>query len=391
MRMERFSLPSWKSLAAVAGAGVLTLALVAPVSAQSASTPQNDAVTTAEDTAIDINVLANDTDPDGDTLTVAAVGVPSKGAATINSNGTVKYTPQANFHGTDSFTYAVTDGALVSSATVTVTVTSVNDAPVAAADTVEVTKSTPKTIDVRANDTDVDGDTLTLVSTSTPAHGSAVIAAGKVTYTPIEGYVGADAFTYVISDGTTTATGSVTITVKETATPVGTFDAKVVTACNIVPAQPGVSALCGIYLSGKLPAWAQYQVGKNILQLSATTPKHADKVAEACAAATDEGVLQLCTVYSTGGLPVFVQERIGKLILKIESSDSKWDGFKEHKHGDKDHKDYEGLKDSKKSKDSGSQSISDSKDSKSYKSDDSKAGNKGHRGYWGGFGHRGHR
>lgn len=346
MRMERLSLPSWKSLAAVAGAGVLTLALVAPVSAQSASTPQNDAVTTAEDTAVDINVLANDTDPDGDTLTVAAVGVPSKGTATINSNGTVKYTPQANFFGTDTFTYAVTDGALVSSATVTVTVTAVNDAPVAANDTVEVTKSTPKTIDVRANDTDVDGDTLTVVSTSTPGHGTAVIADGKVVYTPIEGYLGTDAFTYIISDGTTTATGSVTITVKEKTTPAGTFDAKVIAACNTVPAQPGMGTLCGIYLSGKLPAWAQYQVGKNILKLADITPKHADKVAAACESATNEGVLQLCTVYTSSTMPAFVQERIGKLILKITSHESKWE------RKDRDHEDrHEDRKDRKERKD----------------------------------------
>lgn len=371
--MERFSLPSWKSLAAVVGAGVLTLALVAPVSAQTAATPQNDTATTAEDTAIDIDVLANDTDPDGDTLTVAAVGVPTKGTATINSNGTVKYTPQANFHGTDSFTYAVTDGALVSSATVTITVTAVNDAPVAVNDTVEVTKSTPRIIDVRANDTDVDGDTLTLVSTSTPAHGSAVIAGGKVTYTPIEGYLGADAFTYIISDGTTTATGSVTITVKETTTPAGTFDAKVVAACNTVPAQPGVSALCGIYLSGKLPAWAQHQVGKNILKLAVTTPKDADKVAEACATATNAGVLQLCTVYSGGGLPAFVQERIGKLILKIESDGSK------SERKDRDREDRDDRKEQKEELKKESRSISLSNADDDDNDDDDHRGRDGER------------
>ncbi|MEX2032309.1 MAG: cadherin-like domain-containing protein [Dehalococcoidia bacterium] len=363
MRIEHFSFPSWKSLAAVAAAGVLTLALVAPASAQTnqAPTPQNDAVTTTEDTAIDIDALANDTDPEGNTLSVAAVGVAAHGTATINGDGTLKYTPAANYHGTDSFTYAVTDGALVSSATVTMTVTPVNDAPVATDDTYDVTKNTPKAMDVRANDTDVDGDTLTIVSTTAPAHGTVAIGDSKVTYTPIEGYVGADVFTYTITDGSLTASASVAVTVKEPTTPTTDFDAKVVAACQTGAAQPGVTALCGIYLTGNLPAWAEYHVGKNILKLAVTTPKHDEKVTAVCAATTEGVVSQLCAVYSAGNLPVFAQERVGKLILKIEAKATS-PAIKDHQKSDKDHKESKSSKDKASKNKSGSQSISDSGD-----------------------------
>jgi hypothetical protein len=387
MRIEHLSFPSWKSLAAVAAAGVLTLALVAPASAQTnqAPTPQNDAVTTAEDTAIDINVLANDTDPEGDTLSVAAVGVPAHGTATINGDGTLKYTPAANYHGADSFTYAVTDGALVASATVTMTVTPVNDAPVAANDAYDVTKNTPKAMDVRANDTDVDGDTLTIVSTTAPAHGTVVIGDGKVTYTPTADYVGADVFTYTITDGSLTASASVAVTVKESKDHSSDFDAKVAAACQTGAAQPGVTALCGIYLSGNLPAWAEYHIGKNILKLAATTPKHDDKVTAVCAATTQDVVLQLCSVYSAGNLPVFVQERVGKLILKIETKST----LTSVKDQDKDHKESKSSKDKASKNKSGSQSISDSGDDDDD-DDDRRKSRRGHYSRWG-WGHWGHR
>ena len=70
----------------------------------------DDAATTAEDTAVSIAVLANDTDLDGDTLTVSAATAPAHGTATVNADGTITYTPAANYHGTDSFTYTIGDG-----------------------------------------------------------------------------------------------------------------------------------------------------------------------------------------------------------------------------------------------------------------------------------------
>ena len=92
---------------------------------------RNDAVTTAEDTAIVIRVLGNDTDADGDTLSVTAVSTPSNGAAAITGNRTtVNYTPDASFHGSDSFTYVVSDGnGGTDTGRVNVTVTAVDDEP----------------------------------------------------------------------------------------------------------------------------------------------------------------------------------------------------------------------------------------------------------------------
>ena len=92
----------------------------------------DDAATTAEDTAVSVAVLANDTDLDGDTLTVSVVTVPAHGTAAANPDGTIAYTPAANYHGADSFTYTISDGSGgTATASVTVTVTPVNDGPVA--------------------------------------------------------------------------------------------------------------------------------------------------------------------------------------------------------------------------------------------------------------------
>ena len=119
-------------------------------------------------------MLANDTDPDGDTLTVASVTQPANGSV-LNNGSNVTYTPDGNFHDTDTFTYTASDGnGGTDTATVTVTVTSVNDAPNAVNDTTSTPEDTAKTIDVLANDTDVDGDTLTVASVTQPVNGSVV-------------------------------------------------------------------------------------------------------------------------------------------------------------------------------------------------------------------------
>src|SRR5204862_7817748 len=125
----------------------------------------NDAATVNEDSGANtIDVRANDTDPDNLAapfnagLTVSAVTQGAHGTVAINTgNLTVSYTPAANYFGSDSFTYTITDGTLTSTATVNVTVTGANDGPVAVNDTATVTEdSGANTIDVRANDTDPD-------------------------------------------------------------------------------------------------------------------------------------------------------------------------------------------------------------------------------------------
>ncbi|MCV7367111.1 tandem-95 repeat protein [Mycolicibacterium duvalii] len=172
----------------------------------------DDSTTTAEDTPTVIDVLANDTDPDGDTLTISTVGTPSHGTAVV-ADGKITYTPATDYHGDDTFTYTVSDGTATDTATVAVTITPTNDAPVAAADTASTAEDTPTVIDVLANDTDPDGDTHTISKVSTPGHGTAVVTDGKITYTPDANYHGDDTFTYTVTDSTAANTATVTVTV----------------------------------------------------------------------------------------------------------------------------------------------------------------------------------
>ncbi len=177
-----------------------------------------DSVTTNEDTPISINVTANDTDADGDALVVGAILTPpTHGTATIASASNVLYTPAPNFNGTDTFRYRISDGqGGVTSAVVTVTVTPVNDPPVANPDSATTAKNTAVNIIVTANDTDVDGDALTVVSVVTaPAHGSAAIVnSSTIRYTPATNFVGNDSFVYQIGDGNGhRANATVTVTV----------------------------------------------------------------------------------------------------------------------------------------------------------------------------------
>ncbi|HEX4607948.1 MAG TPA: Ig-like domain-containing protein [Urbifossiella sp.] len=180
---------------------------VTPVNHPPVANP--DATTTAEGTPVTVGVLGNDTDADGDPLTVAAVGTAGHGTVTTDGT-TVTYTPAANWSGTDSFTYTVSDGnGGFSSATVTVTVTPVNRPPVGAADTYSVAAGAALTVPaagVLANDSDPDGDPLTAVLVSGPANGTVVLHPdGSFTYTPAAGFQGADQFVYRASDGTSTS------------------------------------------------------------------------------------------------------------------------------------------------------------------------------------------
>ncbi len=173
-------------------------------------TPVNDApvaledsATTAEDTAVTISPLANDTDVDGDELAVTAVGAAKLGTVEIGKDGaTLTYTPNENAHGTDRFTYTVSDGELTSSSTVTVTIDSVNDVPVATDDTATATEDRTLAINVLANDTDADGDRLTLAAISNgPANGTAEIVNNQIRYTPNADFNGEDKLTYSVDDG----------------------------------------------------------------------------------------------------------------------------------------------------------------------------------------------
>jgi hypothetical protein len=178
----------------------------------------DDSASTTKNHSVTVNVLANDTDPDGDTLAVTAVGTPKHGTAVRNGNNTITYTPATDYVGSDSFTYTASDGQGHSNqALVSISVQDVaNQAPVANNDTAETLRSTAVTIDVLANDTDADGDSLTVDSVTQAAHGQVTNNGNTVTYTPEAGYVGPDSFTYKASDGKggTSSSATVSLTVK---------------------------------------------------------------------------------------------------------------------------------------------------------------------------------
>ena len=177
----------------------------------------SDSASTNEDTALVLSassLLANDTDIDGDTLSVISVQGASHGTVSLVS-GTVRFVPAANFNGTASFTYTVSDGHGGSStATVSVTVLPVNDPPVANADTASTAEDTAVTINVTANDTDVENDALTVTAVTNVQNGTASISANRVVFTPAVDFHGTGSFTYEISDGQGgTASAGVTIVV----------------------------------------------------------------------------------------------------------------------------------------------------------------------------------
>ena len=146
--------------------------------ANQAPAAADDTATTDEDAAATIAVLGNDSDADGDALTLATVSSPAHGTATANADGTISYTPAANYSGADSFSYTISDGQGGSAtAAVSVTVTGVNDAPVAADDAAATNEDTPVVIAVLANDSDGDSASLTPVVFSGPANGSVTVEA----------------------------------------------------------------------------------------------------------------------------------------------------------------------------------------------------------------------
>ncbi|MES2664753.1 MAG: Hint domain-containing protein [Pseudomonadota bacterium] len=178
-------------------------------------TANPDLATTPEDTPVVIDIVGNDTDPNGDPLTIVGGDSPN-GTFTDNGDGTITYTPNPDFHGTDVITYTVADpDGNQSTSTVTVTVTPVNDDPVANPDTATTDFNTPVVVNVIGNDTDVDGDGLAVTGTPTSADGSVVDNGdGTVTFTPNDGFTGEAVIDYTITDGNGgTATSTVTITV----------------------------------------------------------------------------------------------------------------------------------------------------------------------------------
>ena len=220
----------------VNGSGLLKLAQ--PVTANQPPTANPLAVTTPEDVAK--SVLLTATDPDGGALNYTVVTAPAHGTLSgVAPNLT--YTPAANFNGADGFTFKASDGQADSpAATVSITVTPVNDAPVATPRTLSTDEDTP--VSVTLTGTDLETNALTFSVTTPPTHGALSGTPPNLTYTPALNYYGPDVFAFTASDGSlNSAPASVSITV----TPVN--DAPVATPRS-VSVQSGSSV--GVALTG---------------------------------------------------------------------------------------------------------------------------------------------
>ncbi len=160
-----------------------------------------------------IAVLANDSDLDGDTLTVTSVTAPANGTASNSGNG-VLYTPRAGFFGTDTFNYTVSDGK-GGSATATVTVTVADQAPVAVDDLATVANGGTVTVSPLANDRDPEGGVLRVTGIDQPASGTAVLEGNNVRYTAVPGFVGTATIPYrIVDDAGNVANARIIVTVQ---------------------------------------------------------------------------------------------------------------------------------------------------------------------------------
>ncbi|MCU4800525.1 Ig-like domain-containing protein [Halobacteria archaeon HArc-gm2] len=198
-------------------------------------------------------LLANDYDPDGDSLRTVGFSQPDNGTASLNTAGELEYVPDSGFTGTDAFSYLIEDDSGTGSgyATVTIDVTGSNRAPTAVDDQYSTLRETNLTVSapgLLANDYDPDGDTLRTVGFSQPDNGTASLnTAGELEYVPDPGFAGTDTFSYLIEDDSGTGSGYATVSVT-VVDPTGTAPVAVddsyttVEGVNLSVAGPGVLA-----------------------------------------------------------------------------------------------------------------------------------------------------
>ncbi|MEL6870875.1 MAG: Ig-like domain-containing protein [Pseudomonadota bacterium] len=178
----------------------------------------NDSISTNEDTQHTFNPRSNDSDIEtaSSALVITARTNGSKGSVAIINSGTqLRYTPNANANGADSFTYTIRDAAnATDTATVSVSIAPINDPPNAVNDSRTTNEDVQTTFDPRTNDTDADGQTLTITASTTGSKGTVSIIGGtQLRYTPFPNTNGSDSFSYTISDGTVSDTATVSMTV----------------------------------------------------------------------------------------------------------------------------------------------------------------------------------
>lgn len=145
--------------------------------------------------------------------------LPSHGTVSIQNNGSYSYTPDANFSGVDSLTYKANDGSLYSNtATVTINIFPVNDAPIATNDSYTLNQDMTFFVPVMNNDSDVDSTGIFLSGYTIPTHGNVLVAGTGFYYTPSLGYTGSDSFTYNIEDTSSLLSNTATVTLNVTQT-----------------------------------------------------------------------------------------------------------------------------------------------------------------------------
>lgn len=178
----------------------------------------DDIVSTPEDTPLLVAVQNNDTDPDGDSLVTTVISPPSNGTFVVNPDGSITYTPNANFNGMDTLTYVICDLGVApqycDTAQVYITINPVNDLPIAVNDTGSMPNDTANVpIYVVFNDIDIEGDASLTAIVCGPATGSATIVNDTVIYTPSPSFIGVDSFCYTYCDAQGCDTGIVYINV----------------------------------------------------------------------------------------------------------------------------------------------------------------------------------
>ena len=216
------------------GGALLSIQVLAVTAGNNAPVAVADTFTLAEDAGVtpsSASLLSNDADADaGDVLAAvveSAKATSQSGLINIAADGNFTYDPPANFNGTDTVSYTVTDGTDSAMGVLTITVTAVNDPPVANNDSAATGLNTAfnAALTLLSNDTDVDGDTLSLVSSDDPVAypfnlptangGTVTITAsdGSYRYAPPNDFTGVDSATYTVSDGTATDLGTLSVTV----------------------------------------------------------------------------------------------------------------------------------------------------------------------------------
>jgi hypothetical protein len=206
---DSFSYTIRDSLGASSGTATVTLTVNAPPN--SAPSAKADSASTRHNQSVTIAVLSNDSDAEGQALSVNSFSQPSHGTVSLSGTSLI-YTPALNYVGADSFSYSAKDSLGATSGNATVTLNVTNAAPVAAGDSRTTNFNTAVSIAVLGNDSDSDGDAISINDFGPAQHGTVSQSGANLVYTPAANYSGSDSFTYTVKDSLGAVSGSATVT-----------------------------------------------------------------------------------------------------------------------------------------------------------------------------------